>query len=212
MEIGSACHALAPEKGHVQSVFPGNHGAHDLDACGFEPVGHGAEQLFADALKAGKEEGREEVIISNNAWACQRSVIWDKWLAMRTYHTGYKPFPEYMLFDLEADPQEAVNLADAHPEILSEGMRRLEKWTSDMLDTSDTGMDPMRTVMREGGPFHANDNSPEIPNYLGRLRTTGREYYADWLKENGSKPVPADAPWAAALKPGQTYLKKPFAG
>ena len=165
---------------------------------------------IAESLKAGKEDGRDEVIISNNAWACQRSVIWGKWLAIRTYHTGYKPFPEYMLFDMEADPQEAVNLADAHPHVLAEGMMRLEKCVSDMLDTSDSGMDPMQTVIREGGPFHANDNSPEIPTYFERLRRTERAFYADWLEENGGKPIPDDAPWAAALKPGQTCLKKPY--
>jgi len=169
-------------------------------------------QSFADALREGRDEGRDEVIISNNAWACQRSVVWDSWLAMRTYHTGYKPFPEYMLFDLSADPQETTNLADSQPEILAEGMRRLEKWTSDMLESSDTGADPMRAVMREGGPFHARDGSPEISAYMERLRETGREYYADWLEANGGKPVPADAPYAAALSPGQSYLTEPFRG
>lgn len=167
---------------------------------------------FAEALSAGEDEGREELIVSNNAWACQRGVLWDKWLAIRTYHTGYKAFPEYMLFDVDADPHESVDLAGACPDVLAEGMLRLERWTSDMLDSSDSGMDPMRTVIREGGPFHANDNSPEIPAYLERLRQTNRGYYADWLKENGGRPIPDGAPWAAALKPGQSYLTKPFTG
>ena len=164
---------------------------------------------FAKALKSGEERGRDELVIANNAWSCQRSVVWDRWLAMRTYHTGFKAFPEYMLFDLEKDPFEIRNLSGEHPDILAEGMRRLEKWTAEMVRTSDHNMDPMWTVMDEGGPFHANENSPVLPKYIERLRETGREYYADWLAENKGKPIPDSAPWAAALKPGQQYLDKP---
>ena len=165
---------------------------------------------FAEALQAGEESGRDELVISNNAWSCQRSVVWDRWLAVRTYHTGFKAFPEYMLFDLEADPLETRDLSGELPETLAEGMRRLERWTSEMIRSADQNADPMWTVMDEGGPFHANENSTEFANYLKRLRETGRSYYADWLAENKGKPIPASAPWAAALKPGQKYLKKPY--
>lgn len=187
----------------------------DLSATLLELLGLGVPekwdgQSFADALKEGREEGREEIIFSNCAWACQRGVLWDNWLAMRTYHTGFKPYPEYMLFDIEKDPCETTNLAGEKPEILAEGMLKLEKWTSAMLETSERDNDPLWTVMSEGGSFHANNNSPVFTTYLERLRNTGRGGYADWLAENKGKPIPNGAAWAAALEPGQEFLKEPY--
>ncbi|MBW2053944.1 MAG: sulfatase [Deltaproteobacteria bacterium] len=187
----------------------------DLSATVLEFLGYNVPPLwdgvsFAESFKTGGTEGRSELIISNNAWACQRSVVWDKWLAIRTYHTGFKAFPEYMLFDLEADPHETANLAREHPDVLQEGMRKLEKWTADMLRSSEQTVDPLWTVISEGGSFHANENSPVFAAYLERLRQTDRSFYADWLEENKGRPIPAGSPWAAALEPGQEFLKKPY--
>lgn len=163
---------------------------------------------FADAVKEGREEGRDEVVVSNNAWSCQRGVRWDKWLAIRTYHTGYKPFPEYMLFDIENDPHETVNLAKERPEILNEGIRRLEKWTADQLARADRPVDPLWTVMEEGGPHHANDFAEDTRKFLAWLRESGRGHHADWLEVNKGKPIPEDANWAAAPLAGQPLLGK----
>jgi len=187
----------------------------DLSATLLELLGFQIPKLwdgesFAESLKKGEEKGRGELIISNNAWACQRGVVWDKWLAIRTYHTGFKAFPEYMLFDLASDPHETVNLARKHPDVLSTGMQKLEKWAADMLRNSEHTEDPLWTVISEGGPFHANENSPIFTAYLDRLRQTDRNYYADWLNENKGKPIPAGSPWAAALEPGQEFITKPY--
>lgn len=162
---------------------------------------------FAAALRDGREDGRSEVIVSNNAWSCQRGVRWDNWMAIRTYHTGYKPFPEYMLFDIDNDPHETVNLAKERPEVLNEGIRRLEKWTSEMLEESDAPIDPLWTVMQEGGPHHANDNAEDTRKFLAWLRESDRGCYADWLEANKGKPIPDGAEWAAAPLAGQGLLK-----
>ncbi|MBW2060998.1 MAG: sulfatase-like hydrolase/transferase [Deltaproteobacteria bacterium] len=66
------------------------------------------------------------------------------------------------------------------------------------------------TVMKEGGSFHANENSQAFKGYLNRLRQTGRSFYADWLAENKGKPIPDGAPWAAALEPDQELLTRPY--
>ncbi len=164
-------------------------------------------QSFADALKKGEKSGRDTLVISNNAWSCQRGVRWDNWLFIRTYHTGYKPFPKYMLFDVYSDPHETTNLAKVRPDIVAEGARRLEQWTEEMLRTSDGMQDPLWTVMSEGGPFHANDKTPALQKYFERLRQTGRARLADWLEANGGKPIPDDADWAASPGPGEPLLK-----
>ena len=63
---------------------------------------------------------------------CQRSVRWDRWLYMRTYHDGYHPhFEDEMLFDIEADRFEKNNLIDKHPEIVRELTSRLRSWLSE---------------------------------------------------------------------------------
>jgi arylsulfatase A-like enzyme len=158
---------------------------------------------------AASPHGRDFLVVSNNAWSCQRAVRWDKWILIRTYHTGYKAFPQYMLFDLEIDPHETTNLALERPDLVAEGTRRLESWTADMLRTADSPLDPMWNVIAEGGPLHAKDGSGEITAYMKRLRETGRGYYADWLEANGGKPIPEGADWAAALMPGQEGLWEP---
>lgn len=166
---------------------------------------------FAEALKEGKEEGRDEVIISNCAWTCQRSVVWDNWLAMQTYHTAFHPFPEYMLFDLEEDPHETTNLARTRPDIMAEGMKRLGHWQVEMLKDSDHG-DPLYTVLNEGGSFHANNSSNELTNYIKRLKETDREYYAELLTKKKGDPIPEGSPYAAALEPGQDFLSSTYKG
>ena len=42
-------------------------------------------------------------------------------------------------------------------------------------------VDPMWTVMREGGPYHAHYRSPAFAEYLERLRATGRAAGAEAL-------------------------------
>ena len=45
---------------------------------------------------------------------------------IRTYHTGLKDFPEYMLFNVRDDPHETKNLASTHRDTLNGGCR---SWT-----------------------------------------------------------------------------------
>ncbi len=134
---------------------------------------------FAEALRAGKSAGRDEVVVSQCAWSCQRSVRWGPWLAMRTYHDGYKDLPERMLFNIEEDPYEQHDLAAARPEILNEGMARLEAWTARMLETSSEPVDPMQVVIAEGGPLHTRE--ADLARYCERLRSTGRAGCAEKL-------------------------------
>jgi hypothetical protein len=48
-----------------------------------------------------------------------------------------------------------------------------------MLETTPGGVDPHDIVMEEGGPFHVWG---ELPEYLERLRATGRAPIADQLE------------------------------
>jgi len=52
-------------------------------------------ESFAGSLTGdddGDAAGREFLVLSQGAWACQRAVRWDEYLLIRTYHDGLKQF------------------------------------------------------------------------------------------------------------------------
>jgi choline-sulfatase len=110
---------------------------------------------------------------------CQRSVRFGPWLYMRTVHDGFHLFPKEMLFNIEEDPHEQFDLVEERPELCREGAARLLAWQEEQMLTSITDVDPMWTVMREGGPFHARKE--DLPGYIEHLRNTGREWAVEEL-------------------------------
>jgi len=127
---------------------------------------------FFKEIESGEDFGREYLVISQNAWSCQRSVRFDNWTLIKTYHTGLKNFPEIMLFDYEKDFHMTKNLADERPEILSKGLQYLSRWHDEMMKSSVSGIDPLNTVLEEGGPSHTRG---QLRSYLRYLKRTGRE-------------------------------------
>lgn len=142
---------------------------------------------FAASLGA-PDAGRDYLVLSQGAWSCQRSVRWDRWLLIRTYHTGLKEFPQYMLFDIEADPHETTNLAGRRAQVLGHGLRLMDQWVAAQMGRSQRG-DPFWGIIREGGPLHANENSLAWETYLARLRETGRSEHAARLEKMGGRPM-----------------------
>jgi choline-sulfatase len=78
-----------------------------------------------------------------------------------------------MLYNLAEDPHEERNVAADHPQILREGAYRLQNWHDGMMATMPEGyaVDPMRTVLAEGGPFHSRG---QLRQYCAYLEQTGR--------------------------------------
>ncbi|MGF1483838.1 MAG: sulfatase [Opitutales bacterium] len=152
-----------------------------MELLGIEAQPHWDGLSFAENLKSESEAAlRDTVVVSQNAWSCQRGVRWDHWMLVRSYHEGYHGFPDLMLFDLANDPHEQHNLAESHPEVVGEGLKRLDAWVTDQLKTATDAIDPMQTVLAEGGAFHTRGM---LPTYLERLRATDRGQWADWLTE-----------------------------
>ncbi len=135
-------------------------------------------QPFTESFKAEQESGREYVVTSQNAWACQRGVRFGDYLCLRTYHDGFKQLAPLMLFDLAQDPHEQHNLAESQPDVVAQAMTHLADWQHTLMLTSRHNVDPLMTVLREGGPFHTRGRLAE---YATRLRETGRAHHADWL-------------------------------
>jgi len=147
-------------------------------------------QSYAKALTTGAAVGQEELILSQCCHVCQRSVRWDHWLYMRTYHDGFHLFPQEMLFDLATDPHEQNDLAAKRGDICREGAWRLARWHDQQMQKiaklfPHDLADPLWTVVAEGGPFHAlheKGRSP-LPKYLARLEATGRAEGAAALRK-----------------------------
>jgi len=137
---------------------------------------------FAESFKSGVESGREHLVISQGTWACQRGVRFihdgDDYLCIRTYHDGYKNFEPIMLFNLTDDPHEQHDLATDKPEIVNRAMALLEEWYHQQMTSSDHNVDPLMTVIQEGGPYYTRDRLPE---YIERLKNTGRAHHAETL-------------------------------
>jgi choline-sulfatase len=132
-------------------------------------------ESFAKALRAGTDEGRAALVVSQAAWACQRGVRFDDWMYIETLHDAYHLYDDPMLFDLRVDPHETCNLAADQPGVLERGAGILRGWRAEMLPGAARGRDPHQNVMAEGGPFHVRG---QLPAYLKRLRETGRESLA----------------------------------
>ncbi len=157
-------------------------GATLVELAGAEVPGHWDGRSFADAFRAGESSGRDFLVSGQCCWSCQRSVRWDDWLMLRTYHTGLKHYPARMLFNVAEDPHELNDLSADRPDLADHGQALLESWTAEMMTQSDSATDPMWLVMREGGPFHTRGSRAE--DYIQRLRDTGREHHADFLADN----------------------------
>lgn len=145
----------------------------------------------ADYGKGSGRVRRESLILSQLAWCAQRSARWDRYLLIETYHDGFHDYPEYMLFDLDADPHEQTNLAPTRPDLVAQGQNILQDWKSGVLKTARHPSDPLDTVMAEGGPFHVRG---QADSYIERLRDTGREQIAHSFAQRPSPFSPTAAP------------------
>ncbi len=149
-----------------------------LDLAGKSNLSQWDGSSFADKLD--KETAhRDSLVLSQMAWCAQRSARWESYLCIETYHDSWHDYPDYMVFDLNADPHEQINLADSRPDLLEKGKELLVKWKADCLETAHIKEDPKDTVMAEGGPLHARECNQA---YIDRLHATGRGEAAERLK------------------------------
>ncbi|MEH7272235.1 sulfatase [Neobacillus vireti] len=114
-------------------------------------------ESYADSIINGNPTGRDYLVLSQCAHVCQRSVRFGDWLYIRSYHDGHNGFPKEMLFNLIEDPYEQVNLAEERRDICKEAVYHLNEWHDEMMSSMDFDVDPLWTVMNEGGPLHAKE-------------------------------------------------------
>ena len=162
------------EAGHVDDGF---HYNIDLSPTIAELNGKEARESwdgrsYAASLTEGKDTGHDELILGQCAHGCQRSVRWDDWIYIRTWHDGYHCFDEEMLFNLKDDPHEQNNVIADFSGIADIGREKYEQWHQEMMSSMPDGYteDPMDIVLRET-PCHCLH---DMKDYSERLKETGR--------------------------------------
>lgn len=145
-----------------------------------EPSKNWDGQSFAASINMGEDTGRISLVLSQMAHVCQRSARFGDWLYMRTIHDGFHLFDKEMLFNVKDDPHELHDVKALYPDICAKGAKILLDWTEDQMLVSESTVDPMWTVMKEGGPYHTNGWKDA---YVKRLYETGREEAAKQLEE-----------------------------
>ncbi len=155
-----------------------------IEMVGGQVPGNWDGRPFTGAFRMGEEQGRDYLVLSQGAWSCQRSVRFqaggEDFICLRTYHDGYKMLEPVMLFNLSRDPHEQHDLSAARPDLVGTAMHRLADWEHEMMVTGFSNVDPMMTVLREGGAYHTRGH---LPAYLERLRATGRAEQAKILAQ-----------------------------
>lgn len=139
-------------------------------------------QSYAGALLEGKDLGREYLVVSQCAHVCQRGVRFGDWMYIRTYHDGYHLFPDEMLFNLADDPYEQKNIAAERREVCAQAVYHLHDWHDRMMMSMARSctVDPLWTVIQEGGPNHANGF---LADFCKTLEGTDRAWAIPELKK-----------------------------
>ncbi len=151
-----------------------------MELLGEDAPGHWDGESYAGSLTHPTDSGRPYLVVGQCCHVCQRSVRFGPWMYIRTYHDGYHLFPTEMLYNIQDDPHEQVNVAEANPEVCNQALRYLTEWHDDMMATGTSNIDPLWTVIREGGPLHARGYGAA---YAERLEATGRGWAVPELKK-----------------------------
>jgi arylsulfatase A-like enzyme len=146
---------------------------------GAEPSPEWDGRSYAETLVSGADCGRESLVLGQCCHGAMRGVRFGPWLYMRIIHDFYHLYPPEMLFNVEDDPHEEKDIAMERRDICDMGARILLDWHDGMMKRMPDAIDPLWTVMREGGPEHSRGNLPE---YVRRLEQTGRGHAVAELK------------------------------
>jgi arylsulfatase A-like enzyme/multidrug efflux pump subunit AcrA (membrane-fusion protein) len=126
-----------------------------LEALGLpEADGIDGRSLFP-LMRGETTTHREHVMLSEATWQAARGVRTPEWKYIKFLQTTIYGRDGVELYDLAADPHEQVNVADQHPEVVTELGDRLQHWVSAQLAGRP---DPMHSVLDAGLPAVARLN------------------------------------------------------
>lgn len=139
---------------------------------------------FLSSFKDRKDVGHDYLVLSQMSHVLQRSVIFDKYLYIQTYHSGYHlHFEPEMLYDISTDMHEQENIAKSQPEIVKEAKSILFDWTNQQMASLEFGHceDPLWYIYSHEGPYHAKNSDHD--KFVKKLTSAGLEEMAEAVKK-----------------------------
>jgi arylsulfatase A-like enzyme len=121
-----------------------------LEMLAIEPPARWDGISFAKALRGEPFTPRDYLILGAGIYSFQRAVRTPQYRLIRTIHSGLYPYDPLYLFDMQADPNEAHNIADQRPEIVAELDHLLVEWLWRYTMGPDGIRDPFQEQLRAG--------------------------------------------------------------
>lgn len=119
------------------------------DYAGFAPPSRWQGTSLKPLLEDEPTDWRDHVVFEHGLYTAQRAIRTDRWKLIHTYHPGMWSgrVEEFQLYDMESDPTEQTNVADAHPERVDALGEQMAEWVDHHLVG---GTDPLKTVANDG--------------------------------------------------------------
>ncbi|MFY0762339.1 sulfatase [Metabacillus dongyingensis] len=153
-----------------------------LEAIGYDIPNDLDGKSLWPLINGHKEQNHSEVYLSECAWQAARGIRTEGYKYIETYDSGPFTRPPRELYDLKNDPNEQVNLAETHVELIEKYSSMLQEWTESKLAGRE---DPMEFVLREEGlPFKRR-----IEKILLEYGLTWEEWKANPRRELIDMPV-----------------------
>ena len=119
------------------------------DYAGFEAPARWQGVSLRPVLESAEESWRDAIFVDHGLYTAQRALRTDQWKLIKTAHPGMWDgvIPETQLYDLEADPWEQSDRAEANPDVVS---RLEDQLTSLVEEYQQNGQDTLETVATNG--------------------------------------------------------------
>jgi arylsulfatase len=106
-------------------------------------------QSLVPLMRGETSTHRDTIFLSECTWQAKRGVRTKDWKFIQCIDPGVYPRGEEELYDLHADPDEQVNVAQQHPDVASRMGGVLALWLAEQLGGRP---DPMQQVVADGLP------------------------------------------------------------
>jgi len=117
--------------------------------AGFDAPDRWQGESLRPVLESQNEPWRDAIFFDHGLYTAQRAVRTDDWKLIETYHAGMwgDAVPETQLYNLEDDPWEQSDVAEANPAVVS---RLEDRLTSLVEDHQQNGKDALQQVATNG--------------------------------------------------------------
>ena len=99
----------------------------------------------------GEEDGYPEIISNQGLWTAKRAIRTKEWKLIKTTHKAFWDTPPRELYKIDEDPDETVNLAETHPEVVDMLELRLSRFLEAELEGK---VDPLDLAVSRGLPVY----------------------------------------------------------